>query len=195
MNSNIPTPSSNEIERYFKYWETLEHYVLQEGSLNKLFGETYPNNTDINDILIKVSSLNDFYSTNIYSVFPVAKRILELDVDNRLKQGDESLVNDIAPISISGKDKYFYSFATKYCSHHNPIHFPIYDYYVEKVLMYFKKKDKFSEYRKTELKDYKVFKKVLLEFREYYGLAKYSLKEIDLYLWQAGKEYFPKRYK
>ena len=33
----------------------------------------YPKNSDINDILIKCSSLNDFYITNIFSIFPVAK--------------------------------------------------------------------------------------------------------------------------
>lgn len=28
----------------------------------------------------------------------------------------------------------FYSFASKYCSHHNPLDYPIYDIYVDEVL-------------------------------------------------------------
>ncbi|MHB1154967.1 MAG: hypothetical protein ACYC00_21900 [Eubacteriales bacterium] len=28
----------------------------------------------------------------------------------------------------------------------------------------------------------------------FYGLDKYNLKQIDLYVWQLGKEYFPKNY-
>ena len=35
---------------------------------------------------------------------------------------------------------------------------------------------------------------VILAFREYYGLTQYNLKEIDQYLWQLGKEYYPNNY-
>lgn len=110
----ITRPSKSEVEKYLKKWDSLENYVLQERALDKLFFNTYPNNTDISDILIKASALNDFYSTNIFSIFPVAKHILNLNIDNRLKNGDENVVNDISHININGKEKNFYSFATKY---------------------------------------------------------------------------------
>lgn len=191
---NVPIPSSIEIKKYLNKWETLENYVLQENSLDKLFFKTYPKNDDINDILIKASSLNDFYSTNIFSVFSMSKHILDLNIDSRLKKGDESLVNDIANVEINGKKRSFYSFATKYCSHHNPINFPIYDSYVEKVLVYFNKKYRFSNFKKSDLKDYSKFKRVLIEFKKIYNIDEYNLKDIDKYLWQLGKEYFPKKY-
>ena len=41
---NIPTPSVDEVEKYLKKWDSLENYVLQEDSLNKLFYELVPNN-------------------------------------------------------------------------------------------------------------------------------------------------------
>ena len=191
---NIPRPNKDEVIKYLNLWNSLENYVLQESSLDKLFFETYSKNTDINDILIKASSLNDFYSTNIFSIFPVAKHILELNIDERLKKGDETLVNDIATITINGKEKHFYSFATKYCSHHFPTVFPIYDSFVEKVLLYFNKKDKFYKFKKEDLKNYKKFKEILIEFKRFYGIDEYNLKDIDRYLWQLGKEYFPKKY-
>lgn len=191
---DIPRPSKKEVDRYLKKWDSLENYVLQEDSLNKLFFKTYPKNDDINDILIKASSLNDFYSTNIFSIFPVAKHILKLDIDARLEKGDTTLVNDIAKLKINGVDKNFYSFATKYCSHHFPEVFPIYDSFVEKCLMYFYKKDKFCNFKKEELKDYTKFKNVLVCFKKYYGIDNYNLKDIDRYLWQLGKDYFPKKY-
>ena len=190
----IPKPSKIEVEKYLKKWDSLENYVLQESALDKLFFYTYPNNTEINDILIKASALNDFYSTNIFSIFPVAKHILKLNIDNRLKNGDETLVNDIANITINGKQKNFYSFATKYCSHHFPKTFPIYDSYVEKVLIYFQKKDKISKLKKEDLKDYKIFKKSLIQFKKFYNIDEYNLKDIDRYIWQLGKDYFPKKY-
>lgn len=190
----VPTPCKSEIEKYLKQWDSLENYVLQESSLYKLFHKTYPNNIDINDILIKASALNDFYSTNIFSIFPVAKHILELNIDNKLKNGDTSLVNDIANVKISGVEKHFYSFATKYCSHHNPEDYPIYDSFVEKVLLHFKSKDKFDKFTSKDLKNYDTFKNVLIKFKKFYNIDEYNLKDIDRYLWQLGKEYFPKKY-
>ena len=190
----IPTPSKKEIEKYLSQWEELENYKFQENVLSKLFGVTYPNNNLIEDILVKVSTLNDFYSTNIFACYEVAKRIKFLDIDKRLKQGDESLVNDIAKVIIKDKTKNFYSFATKYCSHHNPEEFPIYDSYVDDILKYFKKEDGFCEFSDKELKEYKVFKSTLRKFRKYYKLEAFSLKDIDKYLWQLGKEKFPKNY-
>ena len=190
----IPKPNKAEVEKYLNKWDSLENYVLQENALNKLFMEVYPNNTDINDILIKCSSLNDFYSTNIFSIFPVAKHILKLNIDERLKNKDTSLVNDIAKLNINGKEKCFYSFATKYCSHHFPNDFPIYDSFVEKCLMYFKKKDKFYNFAKEDLKDYDKFKNILLQFKKHYNIDEFNLKDIDRYLWQLGKDYFPKKY-
>lgn len=191
---DIPRPSKKEVDRYLKKWDSLENYVLQEDSLNKLFFKTYPKNDDINDILIKASSLNDFYSTNIFSIFPVAKHILKLDIDTRLENGDTTLVNDIAKLKINGVEKNFYSFATKYCSHHFPEVFPIYDSFVEKCLMYFYKKDKFYNFKKEDLKDYTKFKNILIYFKKYYNIDNYNLKDIDRYLWQLGKDYFPKKY-
>ena len=190
----IPTPNKEEVQKYLDKWDSLENYVLQENALNKLFFSTYPNNNDINDILIKCSALNDFYSTNIFSIFPVAKHIFSLDIDERLKCGDVSIVNEIANVVISGKKKNFYSFATKYCSHHISEDYPIYDSFVEKCLMYFKRKDNFCNFTLDDLKVYYKFKEILCCFRKFYAIEEYNLKDIDRYLWQLGKEYFPKDY-
>lgn len=190
----LPTPCNEEVEKYLQRWDSLENYVLQEKSLNKLFHQLVPENDEIEKILIKASTLNDFYSTNIYSIFPVAKHIHDLKIDDRLKRGDGALVSDIANVEISGKKKYFYSFATKYCSHHNSNAYPIYDSYVETVLMYYKKEDRFAKFKLDDLRDYETYKNILIQFANFYGIAEYGLKDLDRYLWQLGKEYFPKTY-
>ena len=100
----LPHPTKQEVEKYLNKWNTLENYVLQENSLDKLFFKTYPNNNDINDILIKCSSLNDFYSTNIYSIFSVAKHILNLKIDARLKM-EILLLLTTSPALISTENK------------------------------------------------------------------------------------------
>ena len=98
------------------------------------------------------------------------------------------MVNDIA--DVKELNRRFYSFATKYCSHHNPEHFPIYDRYVDYVLKYFRKKDKFAKFHNDDLKDYVKFNEILNKFASHYSLEQYSLKELDRYLWQLGKRYF-----
>ena len=190
----ISRPSAIEVEKYLKSWNNLKNYKLQEDALDKLFFELLPRNEEISDILLKVATLNDFYSTNIFSVYPVAEHILSLKIDERLRQGDATLVNEIQNVTINGVTRKFYSFSTKYCSHHNPNEYPIYDSYVEKVLKYFRKTDKFSKFKNADLKDYQKFKNIIIAFREYYGLDEFNLKEIDQYLWQLGKEYFPNKY-
>lgn len=191
---NINKPTSKDVENYLNKWDSTENYVLQENALNRLFFELCASNDDISNVLIKCSALNDFYSTNIFSVFAVAKHIVELDIDERLKAGDLFLVNDISHVTINGRLKNFYSFASKYCSHHFPEKYAIYDSYVDKVLVYFNKVDEFSDFRREDLKDYEKFNKVLMDFRSFYGLDEYNLKDIDRYVWQLGKEYFPKKY-
>lgn len=192
---DVPRPCTDEVEKYLAGWNELENYTLQEQALNKLFFQTYPHNTEIEDILVKVSTLNNFYSTQIFSVYPVAKHILELHIDERLAAGDITLVNEIAAVTTeSGVEKNFYSFATKYCSHHRPEKYAIFDSYVEKVLKYFRNVDGFSEFSDFELKDYAIFSRVLDDFREFYDLKQYDLKHLDRYLWQLGKDKFPKKY-
>jgi len=194
-NLNIIKPSEKEVEKYLALWNDLDNYSLQESSLRKLFTKTYPLNNDLDDILIKVCSLNDFYSTNIFSPFTVAKHILKLQIDNSLASEDLSIVNKIAKVRMNGGNvKNFYSFATKYCSHHKPTIYPIYDSYVEKILVYFRRTDNFYKFSNIDLKTYELFRDILENFRSYYKLEKFDIKQIDKYLWQAGKEYFPKKY-
>lgn len=193
--TEITRPSQTEVEHYLKLWDSLENYILQENSLRKLFSKTYPLNNNLDDVLIKVCSLNDFYSTNIFSPFTVAKHIVALKIDDSLLKDDLAIVNKIADVKMNGgKNINFYSFATKYCSHHKPTVYPIYDSFVEKMLMYCKRKDNFYNFSKNDLRSYAIYKDILMNFRKYYGLNSFDLKQIDKYLWQAGKKYFPKKY-
>jgi len=191
---DIPKPSKIQVESYLRSWDNLENYHLQEDALDKLFFSLCPENREISDILLKVAALNDFYSTNIFSVYPVAKHIQSLDIDPRLNAGDVSVVKDIQKVTINNVEKNFYSFATKYCSHHKPLDFPIYDNYVEKVLCHFRDQDGFASFKTPDLKEYACFKEILIAFRAFYGLEDYNLKQIDKYIWQLGKKFFPRYY-
>jgi len=167
---------------------------MQEQSLALLFKDFCPANEVLEHILLKVTALNAFYSTNILATFPVAKHILEKKIDRRLKAQDLSLVNELASIVIAGTQKNFYSFASKYCNHHVPEAFPIYDSFVVKMLHYYEGIDAFVTFSKNDLKDYETFVHVITKFREFYGLDQFTLREIDVYLWLAGKDSFPRTY-
>ena len=172
----------------------MENYRLQEKSLGLLFKEFCPANSEIEHILLKVSALNDFYSTNIFDTYTVAKHIREMNIEFRLKSGDLSLVNKLAMVTIRDKKRNFYSFASKYCSHHYPDSFPIFDSYVEKMLLHYVRTDSFSSFRKEELKHYESFVRIIREFQTYYRLDQFSLRQIDIFLWLAGKDSFPPSY-
>ena len=195
-NANIPKPNKSEVKKWLDKWNELEDCRIQEEAINDLFQKMYPRCNELKEVIIKCSILNDFYSTNIFKVFPVAKHIIEIEnINEKLAAGDPTLVDEIANVRLgeNDKEKYLYSFATKFCSHHNEEAYPIYDPYVSVMLRYFRNNNKKKlNFKNNELKKYKTFKLVLDQFKTAYGLGKFSFKEIDRYLWQAGKFYMPK---
>lgn len=183
-------PSVKDAEWFLDYWKNLPSYSNQEKALDKLFMDICKKNDNKEDILIKCSSLNDFYSTNIFDIHTVAQHILSLHIDERLEKGDHSLVDDIAHVEVNGKDHFFYSFATKYCSHHQPERYAIYDSYVEKVLISMNNRMHYANFNREELKDYDIYMSVIRAFQQRFGLMQYNIKQLDQYLWQLGKWYF-----
>ncbi len=171
-------------------WAANERFTVQEDSIRLLFHKLCPKHNDIAEVLLKVTVLNDFYNTSIFNTHAVAKRIVELNPIDRIADGDTSLVNEVAAVSIGGKERKFYSFASKYCSQHNPDCFPIYDGLVVKMLSHFRSADGFDEFTREDLKDYTRFVRVIEAFKEFYGLGQFSLRWIDRYLWFAGRAAF-----
>ncbi len=184
------TPSIDLVDAALHEWDASEKFTLQDSALDQLFHDLCPSNDDLEHVLLKVSALNDFYSTNIYNRYEVAKHIVALKVTDRLRVGDLTLVNDLARVTIGAKTINFYSFASKYCSHHNAEAFPIYDSYVDKMLRHFSREDGFAKFKVEELRQYERFVEVIYAFRKHYGLKQFSLKQIDMYLWLAGKAAF-----
>ncbi|MER0439771.1 hypothetical protein [Emticicia sp. W12TSBA100-4] len=156
----------------------------------------FPENKNIDEIKLKIDSINSLYSTNIYDTLNVAKHIQSLNLDDALINGDISIIPKIATghgiaslKSETGKEINFYAFATKYCSWHNPEEFPFFDSYIEKLLIAYREFG-FYNFRNVELKQYERFKTILMSFRAYYGLSDLSLKEIDKFLLLYAKDLF-----
>ena len=62
----------------------------------------------LEEILIKASILKDFYSTNIYGIFSVAKYIFNLNIDGRVERGNISVIEFVKlnALSVSQDDIY-----------------------------------------------------------------------------------------
>jgi hypothetical protein len=63
------------------------------------------------------------------------------------------------------------------------------------MLLYYLSVARFDEFKKDDLKNYERFIDIIRSFQTWYKLEKFSLKEIDVFLWLVGKEYFPRNYK
>lgn len=169
-------------------WSGEEKLQEIDKTLETLFNNIFITNINLNDIIIKVCVLNDLYSTQIFDTFSMARHIYGLNIDEDLEKGNFDLIDKIAQCKIGDKTRNFYSFATKYCSHHYPEKFAIYDSYVAYALNHFNKKDPFHKFKKSDLKNYFVFMETITAFIKKNSLFKYSLKEIDKFLWTCGKE-------
>jgi len=196
--TDLQTPTNKLVKTYIDTFNNDERYYLADKAIISLF-EAFPKNKKLEHILLKISVINDLYSTKILGTFNMARHIQQLDIDSRLKQGDPLLVNEISSghgiiSKKNSKEINFYSFATKYCNGHNRDSYAIYDSFVNKVLIAYRRKDKFSTFIETDLKNYTKFKKVVLDFKRFYNLTDHGLKQIDKFLWIYGKEKFPANY-
>ncbi len=188
------------IDEYNKRFQDDNRYFLADKAIIKLINQ-FPTNSNIEDILLKVVTINELYSTNVYATFEIAKHILKLNIDNDIKNGNLELVNKIAKLKLKDKEKTFYSFASKYCNWHNSKNFPIYDSFVDRLLSAYQKQDTFLElpedsssmnFFKLALKNYEFFKETIDSFIKYYELGDVNYKKIDKFLWMYGKELFGK---
>ena len=192
MNNSIrlERPSAALIEQYIEKYNADEKYSSIDSSLKMLF-EKFPKNTSLDEVLLKATAVNSLYNTNIYDVFPVAKHIVALKVDDDLQKHIADVVQRIARLRTNKGEINFYSFATKYCSWHEPVAYPIYDSFVEKILVEYQKEFDFFSFSKSDLRDYPRFIEVLEKFLAAFGLSGVSLKELDKFLWFYAKELFP----
>jgi hypothetical protein len=190
--ATLKTPTNQLVSSYVKKFAMEERYYLADQAITNLF-EKFPENKVLEDILLKISIINDLYSTNIFATFKMAEHIKKSKIDEGLLRGDADIVGKIASghgvlLKQTGRGRNFYSFATKYCNWHNKDAYPIYDQFVANLLVVYRDRDQFSEFTKDDLKDFKRFKSIILDFKKHYNLTQHNLKEIDKFLWIYGKE-------
>ena len=169
------------VKKYLEEWKTYRKSKMmhQENALNTLF-RNWPKNDDLSTILLKVSVLNNFYSTKIDDTYSVGKLIFDMKIDSRLKKNDLTLVDKISKKSKELRNREIYSFASKYCSFHKPEVYPIFDSRNEIILNYYKKE---MQRIKFNLRDYDNYMNVINLYKTTFGLEQFTYKEIDRFNW------------
>lgn len=196
----LKIPTSKLVKEYNTNFYSNKNYVDDDNAI-KLLVNTFPNNNKIEEIIVKVYTLNFIYKTYIIKPYNIAVNIFNKKIDNKLRQGDPSVVDDIA-IGHNvfkngvGKEFRFYSFATKYCYYHNNELFPLYDRYLENIIWEFKKNENasgfkfFSDFKREDLKEYSKYINILNSFKQAFKLTEFSIRELDIFLWSYGKEWW-----
>lgn len=164
-----------------------------EEALEGLFSH-YPKNARTSEVLLKVSTLNALYSTQIpwYSnriptVWEVVDHIVDLGIDSALERDSPDLVFNIAETKVTNKKVHYnYSFATKYCNWHRPDFYPIYDSCVDEYLWRLANQGLIGRFDRQELKIYPKLKEKVIELRDLYGLGAFNFKQIDKFLYYEG---------
>lgn len=179
-------PNPKLLRRYLKRYEKETQYTDSDKALRQLVRQN-PSNRKIADVILKATAINDISSTQIYNIHRVAKHIKRKKIDTRLKKGSPDLVDDIAKVTIHGKRRRLFSFASKYCHLHNPKDYPKRDRYVCRMLSAYKHKYGFGKngfnFFAYELNDnnrfnYPRFKEILSNFRKHFNLTRFSFSEL-----------------
>ena len=166
----------------------LPDYALQEKVLADIFTK-YPNNTTLAEVILKVNLLNAFYSTGILDVATVARHIVTQHVDTDIQNGNVAVIDKIARVKHNGKCWNHFSFATKYCSFHQPQKFPIFDSFIAECFSQLSKNNYFQNKfpKQTIRNNYSDFKKFYDEFMTKQPALPHDYKEVDRYLWSSLK--------
>lgn len=128
------------LKKYLDIFFGQEMYFVNDTKNLELFKNT-PGNSTADDVRTKVSALNDTDIRTLSIEEDMINHIVKLNIDDRLKKGDPAVVEDIANITVQGKNHHLLHFASVYCNFHKPEIFPIYseqylDFYNTYIIEY-----------------------------------------------------------
>ena len=194
-------PTQEGVRKACNQFNDDDEAKISEPALSDLFNR-YPDNTDEAQVLLKVVTLNLFYSTQIPTrspdrptVFDLAKRIPKLNVDRAFKEGSLKIVNTISTTQFPRKKPVNrFSFATKYASWHRQDIYPMWDSKVQNYLTRLRilhrvEWDKFADGFRLSSNDwgYPEFYKLMDRMRAHFNLVEVSFKDLDKFLWWHGR--------
>ena len=157
------------LKKYVDIFINQEMYFVNDLKNVDLF-QSIPLNTVADDMRTKLSSMNDPDVSNHALMEDVIRHIINLKVDDRIKRGDLSVVEDISNFSANGKSYHLLHFASVYCNFHRPDTFPIYS---EQHIEFYKRyiKENKLPLDPEKITTYDVFSKALNDLVQRLGLT------------------------
>lgn len=186
----LEKPTSSFIKFHLGQFKENGNLAINDKML-ELF-QTFKDDTDINNVRIKVAALNEIFSTSIINIEPVITTIVQCaDTSNPAQSIDQFVkqVDDIAKIEWTNSQQKKYtrtnlSFASKYVHFTSNYQIPIYDSYIWILINGYLGQLKGSKLVFKAPTDYQTFHLRFLKFRNEFQLQTYSLFEVDKFLWQ-----------
>ncbi|MCU0357491.1 MAG: hypothetical protein MUE95_07910 [Cyclobacteriaceae bacterium] len=118
------TNFEESLKKYLDLFANQETYFLNDKRNLDLFA-AHPFNKEEDDVRMKVSAINDEEFRLHVSPDEMIRHIVRLNIDDRLKKGDLTVVEDIAHLNNDPKLNLLH-FASAYCNFHQPFLFPVY---------------------------------------------------------------------
>ncbi len=188
-------PTYEFIEEIRKLYLAKEDNDELNQNILKLFN-TFNNDKNKSNVLIKVAALNKIYSTSIVNINPVVNHIIQISstqLNPKSKIEYIEFVDKISKINwTNNKGKCFernnLSFASKYVHFLSNFEIPIYDSYIWIVINGYLGQNTNKNISFINPKNYKEFYDTFTKFKIDFGLENHSNYEIDKFLWQYGKK-------
>ena len=87
MEHQLPLPTEKLVRAYIRTFEDTPGYYVTDRALFKLFG-LFPRNASLDEILLKATTLNSLYATNIFAIYTCAEHIYTCNIDEKLDNFD-----------------------------------------------------------------------------------------------------------
>ena len=157
------------LKKYLDIFADQEMYFVNDHRNVELF-QKIPLNTNGEDIQTKLSAINDTEISRHAIMSDVISHILKLKIDERIKNNDLGVVEDIAHITVKGQPFHLLHFASVYCNLHKPDVFPIYS---EQHLDFYRRyiKEKNLPLDSDKINTYGVFSEALKDLVQRLGLT------------------------
>lgn len=176
-------------------FESNERFVREDRIIADILGK-FVGNSNLDSVLVKTVIINSLYATAIRNTTAMAKHIAGLRIDEKLKTGDVTIVQDIRQghglhHPISGKELDLYSFATKYAALHRPRAFPLFDNLVMRFLTALNKTLSFHDrFTQLQLRDFNKYKSVIDSLITFTQLEGFKYKKFDQGIWVISKYHY-----
>jgi len=173
------------IDPYLDKFKGQEGYFTADRMRHNYF-EKHPQNTELEEVRLKVSAIEDDEVHRNGAVESVARHIFSLkDLDQRLQAGDHGLISEINNVTRNRELLDLYAFATRYCNGHNEHTFPIYDRSIDLLLKHYVA-DTGPVNFQPDFRNYQQFAETLSYFVSDTGIHDLNFQEIDKFLWIYG---------